>query len=115
MRIISYKIGRKVLIEQHLKFFPTLVKAAVDIVKGVMAIDAVLSQDLAQYLLKNGSLKENIWGVSLFPLKEKEGLIDYTSTINVRPMQKNFDAEIKSSALREKIKSIVDRLVDYES
>lgn len=103
------------MIGEHLKLFPTMVKAVVDIEKGAMAIDAVLSQDLAGYLVKNGSLAKDVWGINLCPLKEKKDLIEYISVINVRPKQKNFDAQITSVELKEKIRSIVDRLVDYES
>ena len=58
-------------------------KAVVDIERNVCAVDAELHADLESLLLENGSLQENLWGVNLYPLKQKFDFIEYTSLINI--------------------------------
>lgn len=115
MKIIDSKITRKELIEKHLGYFKTLTKAVVDIGKEVIAIDAELHSDLEAYLLEHGSQQENLWGINLYPFKEKKDLIEYTALINIRPHQNNRAMEIENLEIKEKIRKIIDKLIDYET
>jgi hypothetical protein len=90
-----------------------MTKAVVDIDKGIMAIDADLHSDLESALLEAGSTQEDLWGINLYPLKSKEDFIEFTSLINIRPHQNNSSMEIEDSTIREKVKSLVEKLVDY--
>jgi|GEM_PF-387099 hypothetical protein len=113
LKIIEEKISRKEIAEKFLTYFDTMTKAVVDIEKGIMAIDADLHSDLEAALLEAGSDQENLWGINLYPLKTKEDFIEYTSLINIRPHQNNTSMEIEDPAIREKVKSIIEKLVDY--
>jgi len=113
MKIISTPITKKELVEKHLGYFKTLIKAIVDIDRQIIAIDAELHADLEACLLGNGSKQEYLWGINLYPLKDKDNFIEFTSLINIRPHQDNVDMEVKNPAIREKITKIVHKLVDY--
>jgi len=113
LKIIENKIFRKDIAEKFLTYFDTMTKAVVDIEKGIMAIDADLYSDLEAALLEAGSDQENLWGINLYPLKTKEDFIEYTSLINIRPHRNNTSMEVEDPAIREKVKSIIDKLVDY--
>jgi hypothetical protein len=113
MHIIQSEISRKEIAEKYLTYFDTMTKAVVDIEKEVMAVDADLHSDLESALLETGSIQENLWGINLYPLKNKEDFIEYTSLINIRPHQNNTSMEIEDPCIREKVKSTVDKLVDY--
>ena len=113
LKIIEEKISRKEIAEKYLTYFDTMTKAVVDIGKEVMAVDADLHSDLESALLETGSIQENLWGINLYPLKNKEDFIEYTSLINIRPHQNNTSMEIEDPHIRERVKSTVDKLVDY--
>jgi len=113
MEILKIKITKKELAEKHLNYFETVSKAVVDIAKEIMAVDAELHSDLEALLLEDGSEQEFLWGINLYPFKEKKDFIEFTALINIRPSQKNRSMEIEDSSIREKIVKIVDKLVDY--
>ncbi|MEW6104104.1 MAG: DUF5674 family protein [bacterium] len=115
MEIIRERITKGRLREKYLNYFKTLIKAVVDLENCVMCIDGELHADLEGYLLENGSRQEDIWGINLYPFKEKEDFIEYTALINIRPHQNNYSMEIKDRGIRERIRKITEELIDYES
>ena len=88
-----------------------MVKAVVDIEKGILAIDADLHADLEQMLLKNGSKQDALWGINLWFEEEGGDLIEFDSMINVRPRQNNRTRDVEDPAVRAKIVEIVDKWI----
>lgn len=115
MKIISTKITKKEIIEEYLLYFKTMTKAVVDIEKKIIALDAELHSDLETYLLENSSKQENLWGINLYPYKDKNDFIEYTALINIRPHQNNRSMEIEDQKIRKKIEEIVYNLIDGKS
>jgi len=115
MQIISSKITKKELTQNHLGYFKTMVKAVVDIEKGLIAMDAELHSDLEELLLDNGSKQKDLWGINLYPLQGKKDFIEYTSLINIRPSQDNYSMEVTDKDRREKIEDIVEKLISHDS
>jgi len=115
MQIISSKITKKELTQNHLSYFKTMVKVVVDIEEEIIAIDAELHSDLEELLLDNGSKQKDLWGVNLYPLQGKKDFIEYTSFINIRPSQDNYSMEIADKAMRGKIENIIEKLINYDS
>jgi len=89
-------------------------KAVVDVEKEIMAVDGELHSDQESELLAGGSKQEDLWGINLYPSRNREDFIEFTSLINIRPHQGNFSMEVDDQAVREKIKTIVFNLIDYE-
>jgi hypothetical protein len=115
LKIIQSQISRGEISEKYLTYFETMSKAVVDIKKEIMAVDADLHSDLEAALLETGSFQDDLWGINLYPSKSKEDFIEFTSLINIRPHQNNSSMEINDPGIREKIKSIVEKLVHYGS
>ncbi len=107
MKILDKKITKNELIENFMTYFKKVIKAAVDIRKEIIAIDAELHADLEELLIENGSKQEDIWGINLRPFESKENFIEYIALINIRPHQNNNSMEIQDPKIREKIKNIV--------
>ncbi|MFH0948530.1 MAG: DUF5674 family protein [Elusimicrobiota bacterium] len=114
MEIVDKKITKSELVRKFLNYFETVSKAVVDIEKEIIAIDAELHSDLEAYLLENGSEQENLWGINFYPFKNKTDFIEYTALINIRPHQDNRSMEVENPEIKEKIKKIVDKLIEYE-
>lgn len=115
MKIIEEKIKRSELINNFMTHFKTIIKAVVDIERKIMAVDAELHSDLESLLIENGSQQKNLWGINLYPFKERENFIEYIALINIRPSQGNYSVEIEDERIRESIREIVFNLVEYES
>ena len=112
MEIIRDRISIEKLREIAESTFGNLTKAVVDIKKGIMAIDAELHSDQEAYLMTNENSKhENLWGINLYPELPIEEWIEFDSVINLRPANGNSSRGVDDPELREKIRTIVNRLV----
>ena len=102
---------------QHLvalaeRSFGDLVKAVVDVEKGIMAIGGELHADEEAALLAAGSRQHDLWGINLYPAEYGAATwIEFDSMINVRPAQGNRSRGVGDAATRERIAQVVDRLV----
>ena len=92
--------------------YSEMVKAAVDVERGVMALGGGLHADCSEILFEDGSKGENVWGINIYFNKDrvKGDWIEYNSLTNVKPLT-NRSLEIEDNAVKEKIKKIVNQLV----
>ncbi len=92
--------------------FGTLVKAVVDIERGVMAVDADMHADQEALLLEAGSRQRDLWGINLYPADHgTPGFIEFDSMINIRPSQGNRTRSVDDAEARAAVIGVVDRLV----
>ncbi|QQG42977.1 MAG: hypothetical protein HYW15_02740 [Candidatus Giovannonibacteria bacterium] len=92
--------------------FGNFVKAVVDIKQGIMAVGGELHADEEALLVeREGSSRENTWGVNLYTEKSGDEFIEFDSMVNIKPAFGNRSRGIESPAIREQIKAIVRRLV----
>jgi hypothetical protein len=92
--------------------FGDLVKAVVDVGRGIMAIGGELHADEEAALLDLGSDQDDLWGINLYPDQHgTTGWLEFDSMINVRPRQGNRSRSVEDPALRDRIAEVVRRLV----
>ena len=92
--------------------FGNLVKAVVDIEKGIMAVDAELHSDEEAFLLENGSKQFNLWGINIYSeFFGQADFIEFDSMINLRPSQNNRSRGVDNPEIREKILEITNKLI----
>lgn len=106
------KIALGELRQMMQKMFGNLVKAVVDVEKGIMAVDADLHADEEAMLLEQGSSQQNLWGINLYPDLTGDDFVEFDSMINLRPSQNNRSRGVESVEIRGKIIKIVDNLVE---
>ena len=94
--------------------FGDMVKAVVDVERGVMAIGGELHSDEEAALIEDGSAQEHLWGINLYPAEQGDAWLEFDSMINVRPSQGNRSRNVEDSALRDRIRRIVTGLVEGE-
>lgn len=110
--MVEKNITLKELKEMSDRMFGNLVKAVVDIEKGIMAVDAELHADEEALLLENGSKQENLWGINIYPeFFGQADFIEFDSIINLRPSQNNRSRGVESSEIKEKILKIASKLI----
>lgn len=91
--------------------FGDLVKAVVDVRRGIMAIDADLHSDEEALLLEYGSAQADLWGINLYPGLASADWIEFDSMINIRPSQGNLSREVADPDIRTRIIDVVNSLV----
>lgn len=105
-RIAPAELGR--LVKAH---FEDMVKYVVDVERGLIALGGEMHVDAEQVLLEAGSRQANLWGANYYPGRGRDGCIEFTSLINIRPASGNRGMEIQDPALREKVRAITHALV----
>lgn len=109
--LISAPISKPELKRIAVQRFGDLVKAVVDIEQGIMAVGGELHSDEEAFLLEQGSLQGNLWGINIYPELAMPEAVEFDSMINIRPSQNNTSREIADLGIRDKILRIVKSLI----
>lgn len=92
--------------------FQNLVKAVVDLDRGVMVVGGDMHADEEALLLAGGSAQGDLWGINLHPDGfGTPSFLEYDSIINIRPRQGNRSRSVESADVRDAIAVLVARLV----
>ena len=91
--------------------FGDMIKAVVDLKRGVMLLDADLHADQEAELLSEGSDQRNLWGVNLYPALPGGDWLEFDAMINLRPSFGNRSRGVDDAATRAAITALVGRLV----
>ena len=111
MEIVDRPITLERLVAMAEAGFGDLVKAVVDVERGLMAVDAELHSDEEALLLADGSRQDYLWGINLYPALSGDDFIEFDSMINLRPSQGNRSREVQDPVIRARIIDIVESLV----
>jgi hypothetical protein len=110
---IVEKITVDELIEMSKNMSEPLVKGVVDITQRLLVVDAGLHTDEELFLLEQGSVPEDLWGINLWPeLFGTDEFIEFDSMINIRPIQNNRSRSVEDPNIRKLICEIVGEKVD---
>ncbi len=105
-RIDAGELAR--LVRAH---FEDMVKYVVDVERGLLAVGGEMHADAEEVLLESGSRQANLWGANYYPGRGRDGCIEYTSLINIRPASDNRGMEVQDPALRDRIREITFALL----
>lgn len=93
------------------KRFGDMVKASVDIGRGLMALGGELHSDEEALLLEDGSKQSDVWGINIYPDELGDAWIEFDSMINVRPAQGNRSRGVDDPAIQASIRRVVGELI----
>ena len=113
MKIIKKRIFKDELMSFLDRPFSEMIKFVVDVERRIIALGGEMHADAEQILLEDGSKRENLWGGNIYPKIEGEEKIEFISLINIRPSQNNRSMEIEDDNIRNKVKKIVEELINY--
>jgi Protein of unknown function (DUF5674) len=112
MQIVAGQITVADLAAMAEATFGDLVKAVVDVRRGLLAVDAGMHSDLEALLLDAGSRQGDLWGVNLYPAEfGAEGFLEFDSMINLRPGRGNRTRSVDDPDVRAAIEELVGRVV----
>ena len=113
-RILREPVRRAELVTIAEVGFGDMVKAVVDVERGVMAIGGELHSDEEAWLLDDGSKQPDLWGINLYPSDTSSDWIEFDSMINVRPSQGNRSRGVESETTRDSVRRVVMALVSSQ-
>ena len=109
MQIVRETIALSTLEQMADSMFGDLVKAVVDVERGIMAVGGEMHADEEALLLDEGSPQPNLWGINLYPAQVgTPRFIEFDTVINIRPRQGNRTRSVDDAAVRAAVTSIVD-------
>ena len=111
IQVIAKSVSKEDLKKIAENQFFDMVKAVVDIEKGIMAIGGELHADEEALLLEQGSQQKDLWGINLYPDNKGEEFVEFDSMINIRPSQKNLSRDVDDPNIRKNIIAVVDGLM----
>jgi len=112
MQIVAGQITVAALATMAEATFGDLVKAVVDVKRGLLAVDAGMHSDLEALLLDAGSRQGDIWGINFYPAEfGTAGFLEYDSMINLRPGQGNRTRSVDDPVARAAIAELIGRAV----
>jgi len=91
--------------------FGDLVKAVIDLERGIMIVDAELHADQEAELLAGGSQQRDLWGINFYPELPESDWLEFDSMINIRPSFGNRSRGVDDPTTRERIAAMVRGLV----
>lgn len=109
MRILTSPITKQELIKTSSCFIDEdTIKAAVDIKREKIAVDAPMHYECEQLLLEDGSSQSDIWGINLYLDEDNlDDMVEFDSMINIRPSQGNRSRGVEDEETQAKIKAVV--------
>jgi hypothetical protein len=110
--IVAAPVPLSHLVELAEQMFGGLVKAVVDVERGVMAIGGELHSDEEALLISEGSSQAHLWGINLYP--DRYGspeVVEFDSMINIRPSAGNRSRGVEDPQVRGAIAAVVEGLV----
>ena len=111
IKIIKEKIPKEELKNIVKEGFGTMAKVDVDVKRGVLSVGGEWHSEGDEVLSKDGSFREDIWGVNFYPWNAPKDRVEYVSLINIKPSLNHKNMEIKDRDLKDKIKNIIEKLL----
>ncbi len=111
VRVLENPIAKADLQKIALEGFGDMVKAVVDLDRGIMAIGGELHADEEAVLLERGSQQTALWGINLYPDRDLPDMVEFDSMINIRPSQGNRSRDVEDHAIQERLVAVVKKWV----
>lgn len=111
VKIVKETISINELKEMAAARFGNLVKAVVDVNRGMIAVDAELHSDLEALFLEDGSRQNDLWGINLYPDLSGDDFVEFDSLINLKPSMGNRSRGVEDEKMRSRIGLIMAKMV----
>lgn len=111
IRLITTPLTKTALQDIADERFGDMVKGVVDIKKNLLALNAELHADIQAFLLDQGSVLENLWGINLYPALPFPKMVEFNSMINIRPSQGNKSRGVENVGTQKQILEVVKKYI----
>ncbi|HBL15732.1 MAG TPA: hypothetical protein DD417_02930 [Elusimicrobia bacterium] len=111
IRIVREPLPLKDIADTAGRQFGDMVKAVVDVGRGLLALGGELHADAEAALLDDGSRQSDLWGINLYPKNAPGEFVEFDSMINIRPSQGNRSRGVDDPARRRAVLEVVGKLI----
>ena len=112
-KIIKNKISRSELRALAHEQYGDIIKAVIDVRQKIMGVGGELHVDIQSLLIeKENSEGGDTWGINLYLEKVGDNFIEFDSMINLKPLLGNKTRGVENIELQDKIKEIINNLVE---
>ena len=112
-RIVKDKINLKELEALAHEQYGDIIKAVVDVEREVMGVGGELHIDIQSLLIeRENSQGQDTWGINLYLEKTGDDFIEFDSMINLKPLLGNKTRSVEDIELQDRIRKIVNKLVE---
>ena len=92
-------------------FYGEMIKGVVDLAREIVAFGGEYHMDANKVLLHDGSVQSDMWGFNWYFDVPSDDKIEYTSLINIRPLQGNRGMEVLDEDIRVRMSEIIRKKV----
>jgi len=114
IKIIDKKINIDEIKEFAKNWYGTMIKGAVDIEGGRIALGGDYHIEDSEKLTSTGSKFENIWGFNVRFEENADGVLEFDSMVNIKPNLGNRSRSIADEEVVKKAKEIIYKFIDLK-
>ncbi|MEK9181917.1 MAG: DUF5674 family protein [Patescibacteria group bacterium] len=114
IKILDHKISLKEIKELADFWYGTMIKGAVDIEGGRVALGGNYHIEDSELLTSTGSKFEDIWGFNIRFEENKDGVLEFDSIVNIKPNFGNRSRNINNDEIIKKTTEIIHKFIDLK-
>src|SRR3989344_8296768 len=111
-------LDRKISIEETKKmadfWYGTMIKGAVDIEGGRIALGGDYHTEDSELLTSSGSKFENVWGFNIRFEENPDGVLEFDSMVNIKPNFCNRSRSISDPEITHKGEDVIHKFIDLK-
>jgi hypothetical protein len=114
IRILNTKISIDEVKELADFWYGTMIKGAVDIEGGRVALGGDYHIEDSEILTSTGSKFEDIWGFNIRFEEDKNGVLEFDSMVNIKPNFGNRSRNISNEEIIKKATEIIYKFIGFK-
>jgi len=114
IKILDHKINTEDLKKLADFWYGTMIKGAVDIEQGRVALGGDYHIEDSELLTSTGSKFEDIWGFNIRFEENPEGILEFDSMVNIKPNFGNRSRNINNEEVIKKATEIIYKFIDLK-
>ncbi len=95
------------------EWYGSMIKGAVDIEEGRVALGGDYHIEDSEMLTNTGSKFENVWGFNIRFEEDKNGVLEFDSMVNIKPNLGNRSRNIIEEEVIKKATEIIYKFIDF--
>ncbi len=112
--ILDHKITTEEVKKLADFWYSTMIKGAVDIEIGKVALGGDYHIEDSELLSNDGSKFEDIWGFNIRFEENPDGVLEFDSMVNIKPNLGNRSRSINNEEIIKKAKEIIFKFIDLK-
>lgn len=114
IKILDHKISIEEVKKMADFWYGTMIKGAVDIELGRVALGGDYHIEGSELLTASGSKFEDIWGFNIRFEENPEGILEFDSMVNIKPNFGNRSRSINNEETIKKAEEIIYKFIDWK-